>query len=347
MSAYSPPLEGRDPQRTLLLDFNERVIPPGRRVTDAIIEYLNSDRLNLYPSYGTITEPLARYAGVEPAQVMITNGSDHGIEIIFRAICSAGETAIIVEPSFDIYRQIAGVEGLKIASLSYTDDYRFPTAGVIEALNSSSGPAVKIVVIPNPNNPTGTSVPPAEIAEILRAGPQTAVLVDECYFEYTGLSAKEYIETYPNLFITRTFSKTWGMPSIRFGYILSSRDNIADLTKVRGPYDVNQLSVVAARAALEDSSYMRSYVDEILTVSKPLFEQFLSRRKIPYWPSSANFYLVMFEQAEAVDRRLQSAGIRVRPKRDNHGKLGLRITLGQRNHTERLIAELTSILESI
>ncbi len=343
VASYNPPLEGRDPDKSLLLDFNERIIPPGGRVKEALVQFLDSKRLNLYPSYGDIRKPLAAYAGVEPDQILLTNGSDHGIEVIFRAVCNPGDSAIIVEPCFDIYRQVARIEDLRILSPVYTDDYKFPTSEVLANVR----PEVKVIVVANPNNPTGTMVAPEEIDSILKAAPHAAVLVDECYYEYTKVTVKDRIEQYPNLFITRTFSKTWGMPSVRFGYIITSRANAAELNKVRGPYAVNQLSVVAAAAALEDPSYMRSYVEELLTVSKPLFEDFLRDRGLKFWPSAANYYLVMFDQPEKVEARLREAGIRVRPKPDNRNRIGLRITIGPKAETERLIAAIASILNSI
>jgi histidinol-phosphate aminotransferase len=110
------------------------------------------------------------------------------------------------------------------------------------------------------------------------------------------------------------------MPSVRFGYILSSKANVSELNKIRGPYAVNQLSVVAAKAALEDPTYMQEYVEEIRSVSKPMFENFLNERAIEFWPSAANYYLVRFSEPKQVEMSLRSAGIRVRPKPDNHDR---------------------------
>lgn len=342
MAPYRPPLDGRDPEQALLLDFNERIIPPGDKVLSAVGAFLQSKRFNLYPSYGEIAEKLATHCGAAADQLLLTNGSDHAIEVIFRAVCNPGDTAILVEPCFDIYRQVAGVEELEVVTAQYTDDFRFPTDEVIAAIT----PDVRIIVIANPNNPTGTAVSAEEILRVAAAAPHAAVLVDECYYEYTGTTVKDSLEQYPNLFITRTFSKTWGMPSVRFGYILTSRGNAAELVKIRSPYAVNQLAIVAAKAALEDPSYMRDYVEEMLSISKPLFERFLNGRKIKFWPSAANFYLVMFDNSQAVEQHLRRAGIRVRPKPDNHNKVGLRITLGPKAQTERLISAISDALSA-
>jgi histidinol-phosphate aminotransferase len=340
MAAYKPPLEGRNPKDFLLLDFNERMIPLGSKIKKALIGYIEEDNLQYYPSYGDITRKIANYAKVKTEQVMITNGSDQGIDVIMRAVCTEGEEIILPNPSFAMYWQIAHIENLAITAVPYTDDYQFPTQQIIERLN----PKTRIIVIPNSNNPTGTAVPLADILKIAAIAPNTALLIDECYFEYTKITAKDHVEQYPNIFITRTFSKTWGLASFRLGYVIASIENIDNLLKVRGPYDMNKSAVVAVNAALDDPSYMQSYVNEVLNISKPLLENFLIRKGCPFWPSSANFIYTFPQDADVINDQLRQAGILVRPKKDINGKLGLRITIGNKMQTERLITELDRIL---
>ena len=107
MSAYKPPLDGRDPKQHLLLDFNERTLPVSNDVTQAMIDYIQAGRLQMYPAYGDIDSVIAQYCGVKPEQIMITNGSDQGIDLIIRASCVAGDEAIIPSPSFAMYHQLS------------------------------------------------------------------------------------------------------------------------------------------------------------------------------------------------------------------------------------------------
>ena len=129
--------------------------------------------------------------------------------------------------------------------------------------------------------------------ELSRAAPHAALLVDECYFEYSGETLVPQLNGLNNVFVTRTFSKTWGLPSLRFGYLISSADNIRALSNIRGPYDINQLAVVAAKAALENTGDNQVYVDEVMNKAKPQLEAWLQEQHVEYWPSSANFLWVI------------------------------------------------------
>ncbi len=270
MQAYRPPLEGRDPQVHLLLDFNERTVPVSQHIKDALARFLDEDNLMVYPHYGDFCTKIASYAQVKSSQTMFTNGSDQGIDLVIRATCVAGDEIIIPAPSFAMYWQAAQVQGLSIVEVPYTDDFRFPETGLMAKISEKT----KVVVIANPNSPTGTLVSQETIVAIARVNPGIVLLVDECYFEYTGVTAKDWIEELPNLFVLRTFSKTWGLSSLRIGYVLASEENISQLLKIRGPYDVNQLAVVAVQAALEQPNYALEYVREVLEVSKPLLPPF-------------------------------------------------------------------------
>ncbi|MCB1743298.1 MAG: aminotransferase class I/II-fold pyridoxal phosphate-dependent enzyme [Gammaproteobacteria bacterium] len=338
MAAYDPPLSGRSVDEHLLLDFNERTLPVSDAVVDALVAYCRSGALQKYPDYGDIVARVAHYVGVAPDQLMICNGSDQGIDVIIRACLDAGDEAIIPGPSFAMYHQCAGVQNARILEPGYSIEGGYPTQEVLDTI----GPRTRLVVVPLPNNPSGTPIDLADLERIAQHAPDAVILVDECYYEYTGLSAVGLIERYPNLVITRTFSKTWGMPSLRFGFVVSQAFNIDQLIKIRGPYDVNQLAVVAAGAALAEPDYTRSYVREVMSEAKPRLEGWLRQQGWEFWPSVANYLWVFPEHAEQVAAALTRANILIRPKRDEAGRLGLRITIGTSAQTERLIEVLAS-----
>ena len=340
MGAYKPPLEGRDNHQHLLLDFNERVLPVSPTVKQALIDFINDDQLQVYPAYGDIIQKIADYCGVKPDQVMTTNGSDQGIDLIIRSACREGDDAIIPGPTFAMYHQCAKVENLNIIEPAYSRENGFPKQAVMDAITDKT----RLIVIANPNNPCGTPIARDDILDIAKAAPQAAILVDECYFEYTRQTVCDVVEQYPNLLVTRTFSKTWGLPSVRLGYIISSKDNINALLNVRGPYDVNQLAVVAIDAALGNPEYTQEYVKEVIEVSKPMIEAFLDKQNIEYWPSVANYVWVFFKQPSLVEQKLKEANILVRPKVDSQARCGLRITLGNKQQTSHLIDTLASAL---
>ena len=340
MGAYKPPLEGRNPQNNLLLDFNERTLPVSKPILDALTHYIHSNSMQTYPSYGDITERLAQYCGVSENQVMITNGSDQGIDLIIRASCHAGDEVIIPGPSFAMYHQCAKIENLKIIEPFYTQADGFPTEEVVDAIDENT----RLIVISNPNNPSGTGVSREEILRIAKAAPTCTILVDECYYEYSKLTVADALEEHSNIVITRTFSKTWGLPSLRFGYILSAAANIPPLLNIRGPYDINQLAVVAAQAALDNPDYTKKYVEEVMGTSKPMLEQWLKEHSLDFWPSCANYIWIFPHNPEEMNDALIKADILVRPKGDQNGRKGLRITIGTKAQTERLIRVLSTQL---
>lgn len=333
MSAYKPPLDGRDPKSHLLLDFNERTLPVSEHVTKALVDYIQSGRLQMYPAYGDIEQVIAEYVGVNANNVMITNGSDQGIDLIIRASVNPGDEAIIPGPSFAMYSQCAKVENLTLIEPKYTLETGFPLQGVLDAITSKT----RVICLANPNNPSGTGVSREAIRQILMAAPHATVLVDECYFEYSGITVCDWVDEFSNLVITRTFSKTWGIPSLRLGFVISHPDNILALLNVRGPYDINQVAIVAIRAALAQPEYTHDYVREVMQDAKPLFEHFLSERAIEFWPSEANYVWCFPAQWSAINQALIDAGILVRPKADAAGNMGLRVTIGTLEQTQRAI----------
>jgi histidinol-phosphate aminotransferase len=336
MSAYKPPLDGRDAHQHLLLDFNERTLPVTQAVEDALVDYIRSGRLQMYPSYGDVVAQIASYAGVPVEQVMITNGSDQGIELIIRASCREGDEAIIPGPGFAFYAQCAKVENLTIIEPKYRFNQGFPFDDVIAAISERT----RVICLASPNNPCGTPISREQIFAIAKAAPHAAILVDECYYEYVKTSVADAVEQYPNIVITRTFSKTWGIPSLRLGYIISQPQNILALLNVRGPYDVNQLAVVAIKAALKNPEATLAYVEEVMQQSKPALEVYLRAKGVKFWPSATNYLWTFPANPKEITDGLQQAGILVRPRVDADGVLGVRITIGTLAQTQRLIQVL-------
>lgn len=339
MKAYQPPLDGRDPLSHLLLDFNERTLPVSSAIENALVDYIRSGRLQMYPAYGNTVELIADYCHVPAEQLMITNGSDQGIDLIIRSACREGDEAIIPGPSFAMYAQCAGIENLVVIEPQYTKEGGFPTAEVVAAITEKT----RIICIANPNNPSGTVVSRSDIVRIAKAAPNAAILVDECYFEYVKETVSDLVSELPNLVITRTFSKTWGIPSLRLGYVISCSENILALLNVRGPYDINQLAVVAIRAALLCPEDTLRYVDEVMSRAKPLLEQFLTSKGVEYWPSGANFIWVFPKEPGPIYEALIQASILVRPKKDSGGRKGLRMSVG----TVEQVRSLIDVLEGV
>lgn len=342
MSPYSPPLEGRASKGYLLLDFNEMTSEISPKVKQALHEFVDSGRVQVYPEYGNLHGVVAEYAGCQPAEILVTNGSDQAIDVVMRAFVEKGDRVVIPSPSFAMEYQSALVQGATIEKPRYKEeDLSFPVEEVLSLLDTNP----KLLVLCNPNNPTGGDISMESVRRILEKAKEkdVAVLHDEAYFEFSGITAKDFIQDFDNLCVTRTLSKQFGLASVRAGYVMSQAQNIRELMKIRGPYDVNMFATTAIRAALSDVEYSRAYIQEIMKQAKPMLEEFFQKHSISFYPSRANFLLIRPNHPEEVLRILQEQGILVRSRRDVPGTL--RVSVGTVKDTERFIRAYGEILD--
>ncbi len=353
MREYRPPLEGRS-EGYLLLDFNERTIPPPERIRILLEEYSQRGNINVYPEYGDLDQIIARYAGVRRGQVIFTNGSDQGIDIIFRATVDKGDKVIIPSPSFAMFYQSAGIQGAEVIRPRYTgEELSFPLEEVLDAIDRDT----RLVIVCNPNNPTGSVVSKEDVEKIVRRAKEfnTAVLSDEAYHEFNPqFTVKDLIDSYDNLFVTRSFSKVLGIAALRAGYALSQEGNISQLRKIRGPYDVNMEAVAVVRSLRhkDTKDEMMSYIREVMEEAKPRTEEFLRSKGIKTYPSGVNFLLVdplPFSSEEVYEflksyQTQQYSGILVRPREDPPNTF--RLTIGTNENMELFFEAFTKYLES-
>lgn len=331
MIPYCPPLDKRSAYPGLRLDFNERTLPPPASVLQALRDF----SLEFYPEYFDLSERIAAYVGVSSEQIMVTNGSDQGMDLIFRTFTRAGDPVVIPSPSFVMYDQCAQIEGNTMLRPIYPLDLSFPFEEVMDSIT----PEVRLVVLCNPNNPTGTPIPLEQIEAILEKASSAMVYVDEAYYEFSGETAVPLLSRYPNLVITRTFSKAFGIPALRVGYVVASAENIRELLKVRGPYDVNMAGACAAREALGALQEIRQYVDEVMKETKPMVEAFFRENAVEFFPSRANFILFRPSQsAEDVFQQLAANGILTRPRKGPNIENTIRFSIGTVDQMKQFIS---------
>jgi histidinol-phosphate aminotransferase len=170
--------------------------------------------LTVYPEYEATRAALAEYFQVPPDQFLLTNGTDEAIQVLVNTYVDDGDEVIILHPSYAMYRFYSEVAGAEIVLLDYrSGDLAFP----VEELLAAVTPRTRAILISNPNNPTGTAIGAGPIVQILERAPHAAVLIDEAYYEFFGVTGLRLIERYPNLFVSRTFSKAFGMAALRVG----------------------------------------------------------------------------------------------------------------------------------
>jgi histidinol-phosphate aminotransferase len=337
MAPYSPPTAGRAGK--LRLDFNENTVGASPRVVEFLREQLSAGDLAVYPEYGEARSALAEFFGVSPDQFLISNGTDEAIQVFINTYVNAGDKVLLLRPAYAMYRFYAELAGAKIREVNYRRPRMdFP----LEELLDQIAPTTRAIIIANPGNPTGTGTSLAGIERILKRASRAVVLIDEAYFEFCGVTALPLIERSPNLFVSRTFSKVFGMAAMRLGCLFSHPANVAYLRKAQSPYSVNTLATLAVQEAMRDRHYVENYVTEVLA-ARELLGVGLEKLKIPYVPSSANFILVNAgKKAAALRDALRERGILVRDR--SHEVPGhVRITVGTREQTRRLITALEEV----
>jgi histidinol-phosphate aminotransferase len=330
---YEAPAEGREGK--VRLDFNENTAGCSRSVVRALGK-MTAKQLAMYPEYEKRTAGLARYFNVRPKELLLTNGGDDALRVFFDTFVEAGSSILICEPTFPMYRYWGEIAGACVETLSYGAKMEFPLSGILATLEKKP----RVLFIANPNNPTGTLVKIAEIEEILRAATNTAVVIDEAYAEFSGVTLVPYIEKYPNLFIARTFSKAAGLAALRLGAVIASHESLAYLRRAMPPFPVNLAALVAAHAAVRDGGAIRGYVREIRR-NRAWFEGELRKLGVKTFPSAGNFLLANFGASGPVlFQRLEREGILLRERTKDLGPGFVRITIG----TE---AEMKLLLKAI
>ena len=337
MKPYSPPTGGRADK--LRLDFNENTVGCSPAVAEFLRTRVSEGALAVYPEYADAKRALSGHFGVREGEMLLTNGTDEAIQVLTNTFIDNGDEVLILQPSYAMYRFYAELAGASIREIPYrADTLAFPREELFEAIT----PQTRAILISNPNNPTGTAVKPDLVEQILDHAPDAAVLIDEAYFEFFGSTALPLIGERPNLFVSRTFSKAYGMASMRLGCLFSNADNIALMRKAQSPYSVNMLAALAARVAVNDRDYVSNYVKEVLAARDLLYAR-LEQLGIPFYRSEGNFVLVRFgARAAEVRDRLADAGVLVRDR--SYELVGcVRVTVGTREQTTRFLTELERI----
>ncbi len=327
---YEAPAEGRSGK--LRLDFNENTAGCSPAVRRALAK-LTTKQLAMYPEYLSPTRRIARYFGVRPQELLLTNGGDDALRVFFDTFVEAGSSILICEPTFPMYRYYAEIYGARISVLRYGGEMEFPLEGVLAALRKKP----RVLFIANPNNPTGTLVQKAELRRILRAASHTVVVMDEAYAEFSGFSVVRWIRKYPQLFVARTFSKVAGLAALRLGAVIACKESLALARRALPPFPVNLAALVAAEAALNDGATMRRYVLQVQRLRR-WFAAELERLGVKTYPSGGNFLLANFgPRGPALFQKLEKQGILLRERSKDIAPGFVRITIGTQSEMRRLL----------
>lgn len=332
------------------LGSNENPLGISRRIRDAILGVIDGVHQYPDPTCASLRRRLAERYGLTPDHVCVANGVDNVLTCLGLAFLDAGDRCVVAAPTYTAYTALAlllEAVPVEVPLRDWRSDLPAMAAAAADPRRGTAG--AKMVILCNPNNPTGTIVTHDEVDAFLRRLPPTTLpVLDEAYAEYVEDPAfpdsAALLRRYPNLIVLRTFSKIYGLAGLRVGYALASPDLIACFNQVREPFPVDRLAQAAAEATLDDDAYVRAAFDNN-RAGRAWLAGALSDLGLRVIPSQANFVLVdVGRPADEVAKQLLPHGVIVRPGAMWRLPTWIRISVGNADENRRAAASLKTVL---
>jgi len=326
LSPYRSPIVSR---AGLSLDLNESMAGCSPRVL-ARLRALSAAEVSMYPQREVGERLIANFLRIAPEQVLLTNGIDEALSLLFTSYLGAGDELLFADPTFVMYPMLGEALGAQVVRLQSGEDLALPVADLLARVS----PRTRVIAIANPNNPTGLAAPRADLLRIAEAEPDAAVLIDEAYFEFCGETIVDKtlipdLALHPNLFVARTFSKAYGLAGLRLGVLTGAAEQIGYLRRFALPFNVNAAALACLEEALADQAFVRDHVAQVKEGRERLTQLF-NELGLRFWPSQTNFVLVRVgASAQTFVESMQGRGILVRDFSASPGCDGcVRITVG-------------------
>ena len=338
LEAYTPGEQPRDMQY-IKLNTNESPYPPAPSVVEAMTgEQVELLRLYSDPTAKGLKDKLADLYGVNPENVFVSNGSDEVLNFAFMAF--GGNGVVFPDISYGFYEVYAELYGINSEKIPLEDDFSVDYKKYCEKN--------KMVVIANPNAPTGMTIPVWQIEEIVKTNPDAVVLIDEAYVDFGGETCLPLVKTYDNLLVTRTFSKSRCLAGGRLGYAFASPEIIADLEKIKystNPYNINRLTLLLGEKTVEAEGYYQEKYREIEETRAWTTAQ-LKKLGFTVLPSKANFIFVKTDKMDGGElyKTLKARGILVRHFTNPRICQFNRVTIGTREQMQTFVNTVKEVL---
>ena len=340
LTPYTP---GEQPKyrKFIKLNTNESPFPPSPRAQARAKAAAEDLQLYSDPECRDLVQTAAARLGVDPEEILFTNGSDEILNFAFMAFCDETHPAIFPDITYGFYKVFAELNGIPYTEIPLKPDF---SVDIGDYLGQN-----KTIFLANPNAPSGIALPLADIEAIVSSNPNSVVVIDEAYIDFGGESAVSLIHKYDNLLVTQTFSKSRSMAGARLGFGIGCKDLIRDLNTIKystNPYNVNRMTMAAGIGALEDDDYFRSNCQTIVDTRAWTAQQ-LTALGFTYPESATNFIFTRHDRipGKTLYQALRQKGILVRhfdkPKLTDY----LRITIGSKDQMSALICALKEILE--
>lgn len=303
-----------------------------------------SNGINRYPDpqQRQLKTLLAKSSSLAPANILLGNGSDEVLDLIFRAFCEPHKDNVItMPPTYGMYKVLAGINAIENREVLLTESFELDVNRILESVNSKT----KVIFLCSPNNPTGNSFSVKHI-EYLLNNFQGLLVVDEAYIDFaTQGSWLNKLGQFPNLMVTRTFSKAYGMAGLRLGVCYASENIITILNRIKPPYNVNELTQRKAFQMIQNTALVEEQIAEILAERDRMIGQLA---KISYvkkiYPTDANFILVKVDDADKRYQEILELGVVVRNRSTQPLCYNtLRFTIGTPEENETLLKVLNSL----
>lgn len=330
--------------KLIRLDYADIKYGPPKRLVKALCKDL--ENINLYPReiYIKLKKELAKYCGVKPENIVMTNGSDEAIDLV---TATFRKTVLIPTPTFVEYESAARRNRCNIITKNC---FKRNTYKIDYSKNDLK--RANLVWICNPNNPTGTLIPKETIVKILK-NTNALVAIDECYYEFSKKTVIDLINKYKNLIVIRSFSKGFGLAGLRLGYIIANRKVIRKIERNRPLFNVNRISAMAGYLALKEKKYYKSVVKNIIAERNRL-TKFLTKKGLKVFESDTNFILIKFNNiktAKTIYKKLKNKKVYTFPSwiSEFTGFKGpfIRITIGTEKEMKVLVKYLNEILNRV
>lgn len=340
LEAYTPGEQPRD-QQYVKLNTNESPYPPSKEVLDAVSRG-EVEMLNLYPdpTGKALKEKLAALYGVEAKNIFLSNGSDDILNFAFMAFCDEANGAVFPEISYGFYSVYGDLYHVNYKKIPLQEDFGVNYKDYCGAGN--------MVVIANPNAPTGMEISLGEIEEILKSNPDHIVIIDEAYVDFGGTSCVGLVKKYENLLVVQTFSKSRSMAGARLGFAIADEAIIADLEKIKystNPYNINRLTLVAGEAAVDSNDY---YMENARKIAATREDTTARLRELDFTvlDSKANFVFAKSNtlSGKVVYEELKKKGVLVRFWGKAKIEDFVRITIGTPKQMDVLFEKLKEVL---
>jgi len=327
------------PSHGLRLHLNENTAGCSPAVLAALRSIERTDTSE-YPDYAPVTAQAETWFGVEPGWVQITNGLDEGLHVVAQSakLKQPDFEAIVVEPAFEMYAACIEAVGGRQVTVPPAPDLGFSIERVLAALSLRT----RLIYVCDPNNPSGLPIPAGDIERVADAAPDSVILVDEAYADFSGRTLiGAALDRHRNLVVGRTFAKAHGLAALRAGALIAHPGTLAPLRRVLPPFSVNICAVMALQAAFQDRAYVAWYVAEA-AASRRLICDWCTANGFTFWPSEGNFVLVRVgDDATDLVRSLADRGIHIRDRSRQPECAGcVRITAGVVGDTRRCLAAM-------